>query len=60
MKFTFVFACEKIEERKIYLKLTLGVSKSRRLWFSPTMQWPLVDIEYDMRGLGLSLRIVLA
>jgi hypothetical protein len=31
MKFTFVYACEEIEERKIFLKMKLVISKSRRL-----------------------------
>jgi hypothetical protein len=31
MKFTFICACGKIEERKIYLKLKLGASTSKWL-----------------------------
>jgi hypothetical protein len=35
-----VYACGKIEERKTYLKLKLGISNSSRLWLSAPVRWP--------------------
>jgi hypothetical protein len=60
MKFTFVCACGKVKERKIYLKLEFEVIKNWRLYFPQrcdgfrnshlSFKWPLVDSELDMHS----------